>query len=457
MNQVALDEKIRQGEKSQAVRKKLIERTPESAKVARDGKNSLAQEVVQTVDLPHPIYIDSAEGPYLNDIDGNQYIDLTGGFGPNVLGNKPDVVEHAIGNQVEKGWHYGIPTSGQQQLSTLIKEADSSVDKLVFCNSGTEATMYAFRAARAFSGKKVVALFDGSYHGVSDYALVKADAKSDRSRPTATTLGNGVPGVVADELMLMLPYRDETAFDLIRERKDDLAMVVVEPVQSSNPRLDNQDFFNQLREVCTECGVLLMFDEVITGFRIAYGSCKEYYGIEPDLVTYGKAVGGGLPIGVVGGRKDIMDTFSGADDAPFIFTGGTFSGNPLTMSAGIAAIQYMKDNKDEIYPYLKAQGDRLGREINQFCKLENIPAKLMNAASMFHLVFSSNEINSARDIDSSLRTVEREFYLHLLGHDVLVPGIHLAFLSWAHSEAVVEKVVNAFQLAFMDLRHDGLI
>ena len=233
MNQVALDEKIRQGEKSQAVRKKLIERTPESAKVARDGKKSLAQEVVQTVDLPHPIYIDSAEGPYLNDIDGNQYIDLTGGFGPNVLGNKPDVVEHAIGNQVEKGWHYGIPTSGQQQLSTLIKEADPSVDKLVFCNSGTEATMYAFRAARAFSGKKVVALFDGSYHGVSDYALVKADAKSDRSRPTATTLGNGVPGVVADELMLMLPYRDETAFDLIRERKDDLAMVVVEPVQSS--------------------------------------------------------------------------------------------------------------------------------------------------------------------------------------------------------------------------------
>ena len=152
-----------------------------------------------------------------------------------------------------------------------------------------------------------------------------------------------------------------------------------------------------------------------------------------------------------------MDTFSGADDAPFIFTGGTFSGNPLTMSAGIAAIQYMKDNKDEIYPYLKTQGDRLGREVNQFCRLENIPAKLMNAASMFHLVFSSNEINSARDIDSSLRTVEREFYLHLLGHDVLVPGIHLAFISWAHTEAVVEKVIIAFQLAFMDLRHDGLI
>ena len=457
MNKVEINDKIKQGEKSQAVRKKLVERTRESEKVARDGKMSLAQEVVQTVDLPHPIYIDSAQGPYLTDIDGNQYIDLTGGFGPHVLGNKPEVVERALQSQIEKGWHFGIPSAGQKQLSALIKEADACVDQVAFCNSGTEATMYAFRAARAFSGKQVVALFDGSYHGVHDYALVKADMKSDRSRPSPTTLGTGVPNVVADDLMLMLPYRDETAFDLIRERKDELAVVVIEPVQSSNPRLDNQDFFNKLREVCTECGMLLMFDEVITGFRIAYGGCKEYYGIEPDLVTYGKAVGGGLPVGAVGGRKDIMDTFSGADGAPFIFTGGTFSGNPLTMGAGLAALEYMNENKEDIYPYLKKQGDRLSQDVNQFCKSENIPAKLMNAASMFVLGFGSNEINSSRDIDSSLRIVEREFYLRWLGHDVIVPGIHLAFLSWAHTEAVVDKVIDAFQLSFMDLRHDGLI
>ncbi|HAO56274.1 MAG TPA: hypothetical protein DCR03_11715 [Gammaproteobacteria bacterium] len=457
MNQAETREKILHGEKSQTIRRKLLERTAESKKLAKNIKKTLAQEVVQTVNLPHPIYIDSANGPYLTDVDGNEYIDLTGGFGPNVLGNKPEVVQTALQDQIKKGWHFGIPGTGQKQLSTLIKEADPFVDQLVFCNSGTEATMYAMRAARAFTGKSTIALFDGSYHGVHDYALVKADTKSDRSRPQTKTLGTGVPSAIADDLMMVLPYRDDTTFELIREHRDELAMVVIEPVQSSNPRLDNKDFLQKLRAVCTENNVLLMFDEVITGFRIAYGGAKSYYDVEPDLVTYGKAIGGGLPIGAIGGKKGIMDTFSGSDNAPFIFTGGTFSGNPLTMSAGIAAIEYMKENKNEIYPQLSRLGDKLANEINGFCRSENIPAQLLNASSMFHLIFGSNQINSSRDIDNSLRLVEQEFYLHLLGHNVIVPGIHLAFLSWMHSEAIVEETIQAFQLAFSDLRYDGLV
>ena len=457
MNKEEIKQKILEGEKSQAVRKKLLERSVKSGHIARGGRESLAQEVAQTVDLPHPIYIESAEGPYLTDVDGNRYIDLTGGFGPNVLGNKPQVVEEALQAQIGKGWHFGIPCGQQRQLSGLLKESSPAVDKVVFCNSGSEATMYAFRAGRAFTGRQVVALFDGSYHGIHDYALVKADMKSDRSRPAAKILGTGVPGVVSEELMLMLPYRDETAFDLIREHRDELAMVVIEPVQSSNPRLDNQQFLSRLREVCTECNVLLMLDEVITGFRIAFGGCQEHYNIKPDLVTYGKAVGGGLAIGAVGGREDIMNTFSGADGAPFIFTGGTFSGNPLTMTAGIAAVQYMKDNQNEIYPYLREEGDRLARSVNGFCKAENMPAQLMNGASMFHLIFGGNEINSSRDIDSSHKLVEQEFYLHLLGHDVIVPGIHLAFISYAHTKEVVDRVIDAFRESFMDLRQDALI
>lgn len=457
MDKEEIKRKVLEGEKSQAVRKKLIERSVESGKIAGGAKESLAQEVVQTVNLPHPIYIGSAEGPYLTDVDGNQYIDLTGGFGPNVLGNKPQVIEEALRAQISKGWHFGIPCGQQRQLSGLVKESSPAVDTVTFCNSGSEATMYAFRAGRAFTGRQVIALFDGSYHGIHDYALVKADMKSDRSRPDAKILGTGVPEVISEELMLVLPYRNETAFELIREHKDELAMVVIEPVQSSNPRLDNQEFLNGLREVCTECDVLLMLDEVITGFRIAFGGCQEYYDIKPDLVTYGKAVGGGLAVGAVGGRKDIMNTFSGADDAPFIFTGGTFSGNPLTMTAGVAAVQYMKDNKDEIYPYLRREGDRLARSVNRFCKAENIPAQLLNGASMFHLVFGGNEINSSRDIDSSHKLVEQEFYLHLLGHDVIVPGIHLAFISYAHTEEVVDRVISAFQQSFMDLRQDALI
>ena len=444
-------------EKSQAVRQKLIGRTKNCEKVANSGQKVLAQEVVQTVDLPHQIYIDSAEGPYLTDIDGNQYIDLTAGFGPNILGNKPEPVEKALASQIKKGWHFGIPGDGQAQLAELIKDSAPAIDEVMFCNSGSEATMFAFRAARAFTGKKVVALFDGSYHGIHDYALIRADMKSERSTPSSITLGAGIPDQVSQELMMMLPYRDENSFELIRQHQENLAMVVIEPVQSSNPRLDNQEFLDGLREVCTECNVLLMFDEVITGFRIEYGGCQEYYNIEPDLVTYGKAAGGGMPIGIVAGSKKVMNTFSGADDTPAIFAGGTFSGNPLTMAGGIGILEYLKENKDLIYPYLHEQGDRLSKEINDYCKSNNIPAQMMNAGSMMHLIFGGENIDSSRDIDRSHYKLEREFYLHLLGHNVLVPGIHLAFISYAHTPKIIDQVIEAFKNTFEDLRADGYL
>ncbi len=445
------------GEKSRAVRAKLIARTSKCEAVARRGQDTLAQEIVQTVDLPHPIYIDSAEGPYLTDLDGNRYIDLTGGFGPNVLGNKPETVEAALEAQIKKGWHFGIPGAGQTRLAELIKASAPAVDEVMFCNSGSEATMFAFRAARAVTGRKLIALFDGSYHGIHDYALTKADMKSDRSTPSVTTLGAGVPDEVSRDLMLMLPYRNENAFELIRAHKDELAMVVIEPVQSSNPRLDNQAFLQELRDVCTACDVLLMFDEVITGFRIEFGGCQQYYNIKPDVITYGKAVGGGLPIGVVAGCQRVMNSFSGTEDTPAIFAGGTFSGNPLTMAGGIAALEYMNAHKDEIYPYLHEQGDRLAHEINEYCRSQNIPAQLLNAGSMMHLIFGGEAIDSSRDIDHQHHKLEKEFYLHLLGHDVIVPGIHLAFISIAHTPEVVDEIISAFKRTFEDLRHDGLI
>ena len=445
------------GKKSQAVRTKLIERTSQCEEVSLRGQAALAQEVVQTVDLPHPIYIDSAEGPYLTDLDGNRYIDLTGGFGPNVLGNKPEPVEAMIGPQIEKGWHYGIPNGHQARLAELIKESSAAVDEVMFCNSGSEATMFAFRAARAVTGKRKVAMFDGCYHGVHDYALMRADLKSDRSNPINATLGAGIPEEISNDLMMMLPYRDTNAYELIRKHKDDLALIVIEPVQSSNPRLDNQDFLQGLRDVCTECEVLLMFDEVITGFRIEYGGCQQYYDIKPDLITYGKAAGGGLPIGVVAGSKKVMNSFSGADKTPAIFAGGTFSGNPLTMAGGIGMLEYLKENKETIYPYLHEQGDRIANEINEFCRSNNIPAQMMNAGSMMHLIFGSETIESSRDIDHSHYSLEKEFYLHLLGHNVIVPGIHLAFISFAHKPEIIDQVIDAFKKTFEDLREDGYL
>ena len=457
MNLRAEETDKKMGERSRAVRTKLISRTTKSGEMARKGHPSLAMEVVQTVDMPHQIYIDSAEGPYLTDLDGNQYIDLTCGFGPNVVGNKAPFVEEALASQIKKGWHYGIPGAEQARLAELIKESSSAVDEVMFCNSGSEATMFAFRAARALTGKRVIALFDGSYHGIHDYALVKAGYKSERSEPSSVALGAGIPEEISRDLMMMLPYRDENAYELIRRHKDDLALVVIEPVQSSNPRLDNQQFLEGLRDVCTECGVLLMFDEVISGFRIEYGGCQQYYNIKPDLVTYGKAAGGGMPIGVVAGSKRVMNTFSGVDDTPTIFAGGTFNGHPLTMVAGIAILEHLKENQKEIYPYLHEQGNRVASEINEFCVSNNIPAQMMNAGSMMHLIFSGESIESSRDIDQRLYKLEKEFYLHLLGHNVIVPGIHLAFISFAHKPDVIDQVIDAFKRSFEDLREDGYL
>ena len=446
---------ILEGKKSQEVRRKLLERTARSAEVKSRGK-SLSQEIVRTVSLPHRIYIDSADGGTMTDVDGNTYIDLTMGFGPCVLGHRPPAVTEAITAQLGKGWHFGIPNAHQAELAKLVVDASPCAEKVVFFNSGTEATLSAMRAARAFTGKTRIATFDGCYHGSHDYALIFANPGSDRDRPDSMIVGAGIPQVIRDETMLVLPYRNEAAFDLIREHRDELAAVFVEPSQNSNPRLDNADFLHGLKAVCEECEVLLGFDEVVTGFRIAFGGCQEYYGITPDFATYGKAIAAGLPIGAVAGRLDIMNCFSGKGGAPWIFSGGTFNGNPLSMTAGVAAVTEMRDNKSRIYPYLMEQGNRLAAEVNEFCMQHQFQAQLMNAGSKLHFRFQGTPINSSRDFTEMAKFAEREFYLHLLGYDVIIPGVHLAFLCAAHTPQDVDYIIDAFKRSFLDLREDGL-
>jgi len=449
---------VRPGSRAEAVRNRLAEMTPGSAAINGRGREVLAMEVVPTVDMPHPIYIADADGPHMTDVDGNRFIDLTMGFGPHVLGHRPVAVTAAVHAQADRGWHFGIHNPIQQELAALLVDAAPALDSAVFCNSGTEATMYAMRVARAFTGKDRVALFDGSYHGAHDYALVKADAESPRNRPTGKILGGGVPDAINTDTMMVLPYRDATAFDLIRAYSSELALVIVEPVQSSNPRLDQGDFLRELIAVCREADVLVLLDEVITGFRLAYGGGQAHFDLMPDLATYGKALGGGFPIGAVGGRRDIMALFSDRGGEKSIFSGGTFSGNPMTMAAGRAAVGHMRDKADEIYPYLMTEGERFSREINDFCRDHEIAAQVLSAGSMFYMRFQAAPINSWRDIDLKANPVaEREFYLHLLAQGVIVPGIHLAFFSYAHRPDHVDAVIAAFKEAFLEVRADGLL
>lgn len=441
------------------VRDELRSRTPGSGALAETSRRLIPMELAGSIAMHYPLFVEESKGSRVWDVDGNEYIDLTMGYGPHVLGHAPDVVVTAVQEGAARGLQWGLQHRYQEELARLVVDAAPCADAVIFGNSGTEATMWAIRAARAYSGKTKIGLFDGSYHGAHDYVLAVADPDSPRDAPVAVPRGGGVPHETIDQV-IMLPYRQEAAFDIIRRRKDDLALVMIEPVQSSNPRLDCGDFLKGLAEVCREADVLFLMDEVVTGFRLAYGGGQEYFGVTPDLATYGKALGGGMPIGAVAGRSDVMDVFRSDGAHPAgrqpIFAGGTFGGNPLASVAGCAAVTYMKEHP-EIYPYLHEQGERLADGINTFLLEEEFPVQLMNAASMFYLQFQRGRIGSARDVQTSpeITQLAQEFYTVLLKNGVLIPGVHFFLLSTAHTPADVDQTIDAFQRSFLEMRELG--
>jgi glutamate-1-semialdehyde 2,1-aminomutase len=435
-------------------RSALLAKTSRSQKIAEDRSEVLNSGLAANLEMPHPIFIERGQGCYVFDADGNRYIDTSVGFGLHMLGHVHPVVEAAINERVPKGWMFGIHSTSQLKLANLLHEGSPCAERVVFCNTGSEATMYAFRGARGFSGKEKIALFDGFYHGAHDYGMWMADPTSPKDAPTPMPMGHGIPAVLQD-LTLMLPYRNSAAFDLIRKHKDELALVFVEGVQSSNPQAQVGEFLQELQAVCAQCGILFGIDEVITGFRIAYGGAQERFGVQPDIATYGKVIGGGLPVGAITGRAEVMDVFTGLAAQRGVFSGGTFSGNPLTMEAGAAALNHLKTHPD-IYTKLDAQGDRLASSINQLCIQRQIPAQMKNVGSMFHMFFQREEVNSSRDAHARNSEAQKAFYLHCLDRGVLVPGTQRAFLSAAHSDAVVDELIDVFSTSLCDVQNEGL-
>ena len=449
------------------VRAEIEAKTPGSRRAHESGSEVLAQMVTGTLAVPYPIYIRDSKGSRVTDVDGNEYIDLTLGFGPHVLGHAPDVVVDAVKKAADGGLQWALHSPYQEPLARLLVEASPCAEKVVFCNTGTEATMYAIRAARAYTGRSKIAVFDGSYHGAHDYVLVRAADESPREAPSFNPVGDGIPSETLESVM-MLPYRSRAAFDMIRSHKDELALVLLEPVQSSNPRLDHIDWVRELREVCRDAGVLFMFDEVITGFRLAFGGAQEFFDVTPDLATYGKVLGGGMPMGAIAGRDDIMEVFSqgavspevyaaGSERPPGIFNAGTFTGNPVSMAAGHAAVTHLKEHP-EIYRHLAEQSARLADELNRFCQAEEIPAQVLSALSMFFLrIQRGDPIESSRDIDGSMKEADDSFFMHLLNNGVIVPGVHQFHLSAAHSAEDVDRVIEAFKQSFREVRAEGLL
>lgn len=426
--------------------KEFLRRTPRSRELYEQARKSIALEVVGTVDMPYPVYIAEGSGSKVVDVDGNEYIDLTMGFGSHVLGHAHPAIVAAVREAVSRGTQFGIHTPYQEPLAELFRGAVPCADLVMFCNTGTEATMYGIRVARAHTAKSGIAVFEGAYHGAHDAVLVQAEDGSPRDRPAPAPMGRGIPTAALDDV-LMLPYRHEAAFDLIRRNRDRLAVVLIEPVQGANPTLECGDFLRELADVCRDAGVLLLFDEVITGFRLAYGGAQEEFGVTPDLAAYGKALGGGLPIGAVAGRSDIMRRFEWQkhqEDQDKVFAGGTFGGNPLTMVAGTAAIGHLRSHPD-LYGLLAGHGKRFTDEIGRFCRSRSIPVQVLAAHSMIHLRFQAGPIVTARDVDRSLAQAEREFYIRLMLEGVLIPGDHLALTSTAHSDDDIARVIDAMK------------
>jgi glutamate-1-semialdehyde 2,1-aminomutase len=413
-----------------------------------------------SLEMPFPVLMEAGDGPFLIDADGNRYIDFQIGFGSMLLGHRHPLVQSALLDQAaNRGWQFGLHNPNQVKLADQLIKGDNCAERVIFCNSGTESTMYAIRVARAFSGRPKLGVFDGFYHGAHDYGIGAADPNSPRDAPVYQPIGAGVlPAIVENQIML--PYRSDAAFDLIRQHKDDLAMVMIEGVQSSNPHEKNEltAYLQELKSVCAESDVLFMMDEVITGFRLAYGGAQEYFDVQPDLATYGKVLGGGLPIGAVGGRADIMKLFNSMamGDKKGIMSGGTFSGNPLTMAAGVAQTSFLDENRAEIYPRLNSMGQGLAEAINQYAREQDMGVQVLNAGSMFQIYFNEGEIWSARDTGGMRSQAETDFYLHLLDNGVLIPGTRRSFISYVHTPELVDEATEIIKKSLNLVRQDDL-
>jgi len=380
---------------------------------------------------------------YIEDINRNKFIDTTLGCGTHILGHSPQVINDSIQNQLKKGVLYTTSNKHTYEVAELIKQCiPDAIDAVVFCNTGSEATMRAARIARAYSNRKKIAIFSGSWHGGNELFVYDHDYLS--SDYSAQHKSAGIPDDFKNNV-IVLPYNHNDAFNLIKKNKHDLAMVIIEPSQGSNPRDDMLDFLKNLRSVTHDNNILLCFDEIITGFRVALGGCIEYYGVMPDIVTYGKTIGAGLPIGIVAGKSKVMGAINSNQSKIPVFMGGTFSANPLTMSTTKTLLKYLIKNRDEIYPHLNIKGNYTKNSINTYCIENNLPLRMIGIGSMLKLIFTDSPVMSRKDRDLKELDISTQsfFYQELLfKKNIFVNTNGIIFLSTEHSNEVVESIIS---------------
>lgn len=381
-------------------------------------------------EMLYPLHARSSSGAHIWDVDGNKYVDLTMGFGVNLFGHNPAFVIDAIEQQLKNGIHLGPQSDLAGEVAALVSSL-TGMDRVTFCNSGTEAIMMALRLARTATGRRKVALFAGSYHGTFDGVLAQEDG---RLQPVPLAPGV-LPGAVED--VLVLDYADPQSLELLEKNAEQLAAVLVEPVQSRRPDLQPREFLHQLRALTRQFHIALIFDEVITGFRIAPGGAQEWFGIDADIATYGKIAGGGMPIGIIAGRQSYMDGIDGGfwqfgdlsyPVAETTFFAGTFCKHPLAMAAAKAVLGKIKEQGPALQQRLAQQTEAFTTELNEYFRSAAIPIQMVRFGSLFRFAFKGN--------------------LDLLFYSLLDKGVYIwegrnCFLSTAHTAHDIRDVVNA--------------
>lgn len=386
-----------------------------------------------------PLFIKKGDGAYIWDEDDNQFIDFCCSWGPLILGhNNPNVFDKVVATMAN-GASFGAPTRLENELAELILGRISFIDKLRFVSSGTEAVMSAIRLARGVTGKSKILKFEGCYHGHVDALLVKAGSG-------LVTLGTsssaGVPEALANET-LVLPLNELTKLrETLVQYREELACVIIEPIPANNGLLlQDKTFLTHLREWCTELGVLLIFDEVISGFRVAFGGAAEVYGITPDIVTYGKIIGGGLPVGAYGAKNEIMSFVS--PDGP-VYQAGTLSGNPVAMAAGIAQLTVC--NKPGFYEDQETRTKTMVDAINEHAKSKDFNFEIVQIGSIFWLSFDGKKrIQDAESINPDM-TNFNQLHAALLNKGVYLgpSGYEVGFVSYAHTEKILKESTRLF-------------
>ncbi len=394
-----------------------------------------------------PFFVEHARGAKIWDVDGNEYIDYVGSWGPAILGHAPKVVIDAVREAAARGLSFGIPNPLELELAELICSWMPSIDKVRMVNSGTEATMSCIRLARGFTGRDKIIKFDGCYHGHVDALLVKSGSG-------ALTHGRadsaGVPQAFVD-LTISLPFNNvDLVWKAFRENKSQIAAVILEAIPANaglySPR---EDFLSILREECTNRGALLIFDEVMTGFRVARGGAQEIYEVKPDLTALGKVIGGGLPVGAFGGRAEIMDQLS--PDGP-VYQAGTLSGNPLAMAAGLAQLRELERiNGWKLLEKLGAQFEKLARDAIARARVD---ITFHRVGSMFCLFFASGPIVDLAGAQRSNLKMFAKFFRACLKRGVyFAPSqFETGFISTAHSRENIEQTGVVLREALAELR-----